>query len=309
MNSLIQSAVNAIHNNECVVFPTETVYGLGANALSEQAVAKIFELKNRPPANPLIVHIAHLDQCQDLTTGLNSLEKDLFNHFSPGALSLVLPKKSTVPDIVTGGLDSVGVRIPNHPIALEFLTAVDRPICAPSANISGKPSPTSFEMAEFYMKNKVPVILDGGDLEIGIESTVVKVVGDQIYILRAGFVTAEMIFAQTGIQPILNNKALSKQSPGTNFPHYKPKAQIKTFEYQQKPQIINTDGVWILHLSDLDTSCESKHFHSVADYAHHLYAIFFESDKKNIQTIYCELPPATNEGLALRDRLIRAAEQ
>ncbi|MGL4388385.1 MAG: L-threonylcarbamoyladenylate synthase [Brevinema sp.] len=303
----ITQAVEAINDDQCVVFPTETVYGLGSNALSKKAVARIFEYKNRPPTNPLIVHIADEDQLSEITTGISSLEKELFKHFSPGPLSLILPKKHIVPDNVTGGLDSIGIRIPNHPIALEFLNAVQKPICAPSANISGKPSPTSFEMATFYMRDKVPIILDGGDLDIGIESTVIKVVKGDIYILRAGFVTSEMIFDYTGIRSILNNKHFEHQSPGTNFPHYKPKAIIKVFENTEDLYNIDREDTLLLHLSQIDWEGENRYFHSISEYAHHLYAIFFESDKNNIKTIYCELPPNNHEGMALHDRLIRAA--
>ncbi|MGL4561933.1 MAG: L-threonylcarbamoyladenylate synthase, partial [Brevinema sp.] len=297
--SIIDQAVKAIYQDECVVFPTETVYGLGANACSEKAVSKIFRYKNRPPSNPLIVHIASLDQINEITVSLSSLEKELFLRFSPGPLSLILGKKNNIPDIVTGGLDNVGVRIPDHPVALEFLKTVQKPICAPSANISGKPSPTTFEMAQFYMKDKVSVILDGGILNIGIESTVIKVIQDQIYILRSGFVTPEMIFDTVGIKPIMSNSTLKHQSPGTQFPHYKPKATIKLFEDIHEITHINKKDSLVLHLSDFDWDGNHKYFSSVISYAHDLYAVFFESDKQNISTIYCELPPDDHQGIAL----------
>lgn len=307
MLSSIEQAVQTINNNECVVFPTETVYGLGANALCEECVSKIFQIKNRPPSNPLITHIASIDQVLEIATHLSPLEQKLFEIFSPGPLSIVLPKKYTIPHIVTGGLDTVGVRIPNHPLALEFLKQVNLPICAPSANISGKPSPTTFEMAEFYMKDKVSVILDGGDLDIGIESTVIKVIDHNIYILRSGFVTAEMIFEQTGIMPISTSKDFEHLSPGTRFAHYKPNAKVIVFEEDQPPNIFEKKSV-CLKLSKKNYDVEFyTTFNSINEYAHHLYAIFFECDKKNITHIYCELPPNYSEGMALRDRLLRSA--
>ena len=306
MKNSLQSAIDAILNKECVVFPTETVYGLGANALCSQSVNRIFELKNRPPSNPLIVHISHIDQIFSVATSLSPLEQKIFEAFSPGPLSLILPKKKEIPSNATGGLDTVGVRIPNHPIALEFLSAINLPICAPSANISGKPSPTTYEMAQFYMEGKA-VILDGGTLDIGIESTVVKVEGAKIYILRSGHITAEMIAEKTGILPC-ENTAQEHHSPGTRFAHYKPKATIITFEGQMPKASKNSALLFLNKDIDLSEYSHSFYFDTVRDYAHALYYTFFQCDKLNISTIYCELPPNHGQGVALRDRLIKAAQ-
>ena len=307
-NLIIQQAVSAIHENNCVVFPTETVYGLGANALCKEAVLKIFELKKRPPTNPLIVHVPSLDDCLKVASSLNPLEERLFELFAPGPISLILPKRSEIPKEVSGGLDSVGVRIPNHPIVLEFLKAVGVPICAPSANISGKPSPTSFEMAEHYMKGKAAVLLDGGVLDIGIESTVLKVDKENIYILRAGHITAEMIEEKTGIKPS-SNTIISHQSPGTQFTHYKPLAQIILFE--DKLDFINENSAILYLNNDLDIDTQEYkyiyHFDNISQYVHALYYTFFLCDQQGIERIYCEIPPNIHQGVALRDRLFRAA--
>lgn len=306
---LLQKAVEAIHQKECVVFPTETVYGLGANALCKDSVLKIFQLKNRPPTNPLIVHVPNIQECLSVASGLTSLEQKLLETFSPGPLSLILPKLSHVPFEVSGGLDTVGVRIPNHPIALEFLNAVKLPICAPSANISGKPSPTTFEMAKFYMEDKVPVILDGGMLDIGIESTVLKVENDQIFILRAGFITSEMIKEQIGISPI-SNISVEHHSPGTRFAHYKPQAKIILFESSDDLPSPHSNSA-ILFLSHYINTLNYDYivpFSSVQEYSHNLYHTFFQCDKKHITHIYCELPQNQHQGVALRDRLMKAAE-
>ncbi|MDK2817875.1 MAG: threonylcarbamoyl-AMP synthase [Spirochaetota bacterium] len=306
MNKSLQLAIDAILSKECVVFPTETVYGLGADAFCHQSVSRIFELKNRPPSNPLIVHIATIDQILSVTTSLSPLEQKLFEKFSPGPLSLILPKKKEISSNVTCGLNTVGVRIPNHPIALEFLSAVNLPICAPSANISGQPSPTTYEMAKFYMEDKA-IILDGGTLDIGIESTVVKTDGNKIYILRSGFITAEMIADQIGIVPSTNTSQ-EHHSPGTQFTHYKPKATIIAFEGTPPKACDNSALLFINYDRDLSSYQHVFHFDNAIDYAHALYYTFFQCDKLNISTIYCELPPNHGQGVALRDRLIKASQ-
>ncbi len=299
----IQDAVRAIQQQQCVVFPTETVYGLGANALDPQSVEKIFKLKNRPSSNPLIVHVPDIDSIYTVASHVTPLEIKLFESFS--ALSLILPKKNIVPDIVTGGLESVGVRIPNHPIALEFLREVKVPISAPSANISGKPSPTTYEMAKFYMQDKGVVILDGGDLDIGIESTVIKVDYPNIYLLRAGSISPQMIADVTGIMPTLNPKE-EHHSPGTRFAHYKPNASVIVFE-GLPPQLPNS--VLLCLNPDLDDSVYDRvyHFNDTKEYTHHLYEIFFQCDKQNISNIICELPPNSGKSMGLYDRLMRAS--
>jgi len=305
----LQKAIEAIHQKECIVFPTETVYGLGADATCKEAVLKIFELKNRPSSNPIITHVSDIESIFSIAKTLNKLEYQLFEHFSPGPLSLILPKKSNIPLEVTGGLDSIAVRIPNHPVALAFLKEVNTPICAPSANLSGQPSPTTFEMAKYYMGTKVPIILDGGQLDIGIESTVIKVEQNNIYILRAGFITAEMIKELTGIIPQYPTNQLYR-SPGTQFAHYKPKAKVIIFEQGEVPNTIHNNSA-ILYLSpSLNTENYNYkiHFLSTKDYAQALYYSFFNCDKKKIDYIYCELPLAIHQGIALKDRLHRAAQ-
>ncbi|MGL4367483.1 MAG: L-threonylcarbamoyladenylate synthase [Brevinemataceae bacterium] len=306
---IINKAIAEILHNQCVVFPTETVYGLGADAGNKVAVQKIFELKNRPAVNPLIVHIADRTQIDDIAEAPNTLEKELFSLFSPGPLTVILKKKIHIPNEVSGGLDTIGVRIPNHPIALAFLQAVQKPICAPSANISGKPSPTTFAMAKFYMEHKVNVIIDGGDLDIGIESTVVKVENNKIYILRSGTITSQMIFDATGINPILSSSKHAHQSPGTRFSHYKPSAKVITFESGQLPTVgSNSAVIYLTGNPDLPSFIRSKKCSSLKEYARILYREFFLCDQESISTIYCELPPNDQEGIAIRDRLVRASE-
>lgn len=306
---MISKAVQSIQQGKCVVFPTETVYGLGANALSTSQVAQIFAFKNRPTSNPLIVHVANMDMIFTVASSLSSLEQRLFEAFSPGPLTLVLPKKENVPSIVTGNLDSVGVRIPNHPIALDFLNAVNLPICAPSANISGKPSPTTYEMAKHYMKNQDVIILDGGNLEIGIESTVIKVERDEIYLLRAGAISPQMIADFCGIMPIIKQSE-AHRSPGTKFTHYKPKAKVHLYTYNTTSPFTQINNAILLCLN-LPLNTQYKHiyhFTDIQEYMHHLYEIFFQADKKGISHIICELPINEGLGMGLYDRLSRAGE-
>ncbi len=300
----IQDAVQAIHQQQCVVFPTETVYGLGANALDSQSVDKIFKLKNRPSSNPLIVHVPDIESIYTVAEDISNLELKLLEKFSPGALSLILPKKNIVPDIVTGGLESVGVRIPNHPVALEFLSEVKVPIAAPSANISGKPSPTTYEMAKFYMKDVI--VLDGGNLDIGIESTVIKVDYPNIYLLRAGAITPQMIAEVTSIMPTLNPKE-EHHSPGTRFAHYKPNASVVVYE-GVPPKFENSVLLCLNNNFDSYAYDRVYHFNNTKEYTHHLYEIFFQCDKQNISHIICELPPNEDTSLGLYDRLIKASK-
>lgn len=303
-DSLIQQAVHALCAGDLVVFPTETVYGLGADATSDKALIRIFEIKRRPAINPLIVHVASINNVLQAAASVNSIEEKLLEIFAPGPLSLILPKNNKISSIATGGLDTVGVRIPDHDLALKLLSAVNMPIAAPSANISGAVSPTTLEMSRFYMNEKVPVILDGGTLSIGIESTVVKVEKDQIFILRPGAVTAEMIADAAGIKPNINSYE-SHRSPGTQFTHYQPQAAVVFFERGE--EIFFSEHSALLSLNYYNnTAVNSYFFDSIISYAAALYKTFFECDKNNIHTIYCELPPDCGEGRALRDRIIRA---
>ncbi|SFB78215.1 translation factor SUA5 [Brevinema andersonii] len=301
--SLIQQAVQALYAGDLVVFPTETVYGLGADATSDKALKQIFAIKGRPTNNPLIIHVASINNVLQAAASINSIEEKLLEIFAPGPLSLILPKNNKISHIATGGLDTVGIRIPDHDLALKLLSRLDIPIAAPSANISGAVSPTTLEMSQFYMDQKVPIILDGGPLSIGIESTVVKVEKDQIFILRPGAVTAEMIADATDIKPS-HNLHESHRSPGTQFKHYQPQATVVFFECGE--EIFFSEHSALLSLHYYNTNVDCYFFDSIISYAAALYKTFFECDKNNTHTIYCELPPDYGEGRALRDRIIRA---
>ena len=237
---MIAEAAGLIAAGEIVAFPTETVYGLGADGLNAEAVAKIFAAKGRPADNPLILHIADTEQILPLTTGLNANARALMETFWPGPLTIVVPRSDLVPDIVTAGLDTVAVRMPSHPVAAAMIRASGCPIAAPSANVSGKPSPTNAQDVAEDMTGKIAGILDGGSCGIGVESTVVDTTSPIPTILRPGGITREMLEERLGaveIDPALNgDPALKPKAPGMKYRHYAPKAPMFLYEGTQAGQ-------------------------------------------------------------------------
>lgn len=221
---LLEKASELIKNGELVAFPTETVYGLGANALNGKAVEKIFIAKNRPFDNPLIVHVASIEQAKRVAYVSKEAEQ-LFKKFSPGPLTIVLPKKACVPKEVTGEIDTVGVRIPNNPIALELIKLCDCPIAAPSANTSKKVSPTSAKYVYDDMNGKIPMILDGGDCKVGIESTVLSLATDIPTVLRPGGITIEMLNEVLPKVKSHNGVVKIAPAPGMKYQHYAPSVE------------------------------------------------------------------------------------
>ena len=224
-------AVDLLNNGEIVAFPTETVYGLGAVATNEQAVKKIFAAKGRPSDNPLIVHIGTVEEVSLYTTNISEVAQKCMNAFWPGPLTLVMHAKPNVlAPSVTAGLDSVGIRMPDHPVALELLQTLKKPLAAPSANRSGKPSPTKAEHVFEDLQNIIPCILDGGMTGIGLESTVLDVTLDTPVILRPGGVTKEMLEAVIGPvdEPSLEQQKIEStpKAPGMKYTHYAPDAPV-----------------------------------------------------------------------------------
>lgn len=242
----IDEAAKILVSGGLVAFPTETVYGLGANAMDPEAVAKIYEAKGRPSDNPLIVHIARASNIGELTPTLTPKIIRLIDNFWPGPLTIVLKKKADVPDITTGGLDTVAIRMPDDPVALELIKKAGCPIAAPSANLSGRPSPTRGEHVVTDLDGKVDAILIGNDCRIGIESTVLDMTGAVPTILRPGILTAENIEAAIGetvaMDPALNQRKaasdededenLVPRAPGMKYTHYAPKAEMTIIEGQ-----------------------------------------------------------------------------
>ncbi|MBO4534641.1 MAG: threonylcarbamoyl-AMP synthase [Clostridia bacterium] len=217
----IASAARLIKAGEIVAFPTETVYGLGADFANPQAVAKIFEAKGRPQDNPLIVHLADWEQIYGVASSVPPLAEELYRRFCPGPLTMILPKDPSVPDVVTAGLKTVGVRFPSHPVARELIKA-SCPIAAPSANVSKHVSPTSAKHVLDDLDGKVPMILDGGDCQVGIESTIIDLTQEIPVILRPGAVTKEML---TEVCMCVNHTGEVKVAlaPGMKYIHYTPR--------------------------------------------------------------------------------------
>ena len=231
---ILRQAGNIIRDGGLVAFPTETVYGLGADAMNEKASAKIYQAKGRPSDNPLIVHISEYSQVDEIALGISEDARKVMEQFWPGPLTVILKKKREVPDGTTGGLQTVAIRMPSHPVARAFLKESGRMIAAPSANTSGRPSPTTAGHVYEDLKNKIPLILDGGAVGIGIESTIIDMTGETPMILRPGFISKAMLEETLGI-PVKVDPAVSgrkfqpniiAKAPGMKYRHYAPKGQM-----------------------------------------------------------------------------------
>ncbi len=328
-----------------VVFPTETVYGLGADALNEDACKRIFEAKGRPQDNPLIVHIYERLQLGLLTVSLPPGADSLMQAFWPGPLTLVLPKSASVGSVVTAGLDTVGIRMPHHPVAREVLRSAGTPVAAPSANRSGKPSPTTFAMACSAMTGRVAAIVDGGDCENGLESTVLgwsqghiqasascdEDPGSGWVILRPGSVTREDLAHVLG--PLLlppvhpANESLSVRSPGTRHPHYRPRSPVALYYHYEdlkgEKSVLYRDWA-LIGISDSLPFAESaddsmdrepeqwsgpvRLYPDWKELARRLYSDFYELDSLGVPGILVQIPKDDGGiGEALRNRAGKAA--
>ena len=237
MKEEIIKAVTLLNEGKVVAIPTETVYGLAANAFDENAVRQIFEIKQRPTFNPLIVHIKSIDDLEKVASNIPDKAMKLAKHFWPGALTLVLPKKENIPNIVTAGKDTVGVRVPAHSIALDLLNQLDFPLAAPSANPFGSISPTSAEHVQKQLGNKVPFILDGGNCEKGIESTIIGFENDVPILYRLGSIAIEEIENEIGPITIKNFEEQNPSAPGMLKRHYAP--QTKTIVTNDLNDVVN----------------------------------------------------------------------
>ncbi|MBE4907758.1 threonylcarbamoyl-AMP synthase [Bacillus luteolus] len=320
----IQEAAKILKDNEVVAFPTETVYGLGANALSDEAVAKIFEAKGRPSDNPLIVHIATKDQLTNIAVDIPDMVQTLVTHFWPGPLTLVLKKKDqSVGEKVTAGLETVAVRMPDHPIALALLKAADLPLAAPSANLSGKPSPTSAKHVIDDLEGRIAGIIDGGATGVGLESTVLDCTEKIPVILRPGGVTKEQleeVIGEVRLDRALLVEGQAPKSPGMKYIHYAPIAPLVIVE--GSPQFIQTlvdkkteEGLRVGVL----TTEENKHYYKadavldcgmrsdLQSVASKLYDVLRTFDMTNVDFIYSEWFPQVGVGQAIMNRLLKAA--
>lgn len=328
----IKEAAQWILADEIVAFSTETVYGLGANALSDKAVKKIFEAKGRPADNPLIVHISHIEQLHGIVDNIPSIAQKLMQAFWPGPLTLVLPKGKLVASTVTAGLDTVAVRMPAHPLALALIKACDRPLAAPSANRSGKPSPTQADHVLHDLKGRIVGVLDGGETGVGVESTVLDVTGEKPMILRPGGVSKRQL--EQVIGEVLDDPGLKDQkeikfqpkSPGVKYQHYAPEAdmwlvslnhgldgmRIKIQEQAliaqkggDKVGILTTEEGLSSYNADIVLSLGSRM--DLATVARQIYRALRQFDQAGIERVYSESFPEEGLGEAIMNRLLKAS--
>lgn len=294
-----------------VAFPTETVYGLGANVFNKNAVAKIFEAKGRPADNPLIAHVASIEQIEELVTAVTPTAEIFVKVFFPGPLTLVLPKSHRVPLIATAGLETIGVRMPRFELAHQFIKACRVPVVAPSANLSGRPSPTTWQSVLEDLDGRIDCILQGDATQIGLESTVVDCTGEVPMLLRQGAVSLRDLQAVVPetieYTPLLG---ATPRSPGLKHRHYTPKADVVIIQTLESEMIIPGSAYIGLDQATLSQPIShAKVCGSVEEYAHSLFEFFRECDRLNIDTIYCEEVPRAGIGAALMDRLSRAAAE
>jgi L-threonylcarbamoyladenylate synthase len=301
-------AASFIRRGGIVAFPTETVYGLGADVFDETAVARIFEAKMRPNDNPLIAHVGSLAQIKLLVKEITPNAAKFIEAFFPAPLTLVLPKADKVPLAATAGLDTIGVRMPRNVLAQEFLRACRVPVVAPSANLSGKPSPTAWEAVFEDLNGRIDCILQGEATEIGLESTVVDCTAQIPLVLRAGAVSLEelrKVVPETENYQVKETEAV--RSPGLKHRHYSPRARVVLISPKSKVQSPKSKA--FIGLNEPGTDFElMKICVSTEDYAHEIFAFFRECDRASIETIYCETVAEKGIGLALMDRLRRASE-
>lgn len=325
----IAAAGKIIQEGGLVAFPTETVYGLGADALNPEASRKIYEAKGRPSDNPLIVHISRMEDLTAIVSHVPRQAVKLAQRFWPGPLTMIFKKAKQVPLQTTGGLDTVAVRMPDHPVALALIQAGGGYIAAPSANVSGRPSPTLAEHVAQDMEGRIPMILDGGAVGIGIESTIVDVSGDIPMILRPGFITLEMMWEVIGevrLDPGLaeDDPSVRPKAPGMKYKHYAPKAELILIHgAQEKVQqkindltqeaegsgktagVIGTDESCGCYCHGIVKSIGARS--DEATVARHLYAILREFDQQEVDIIYSESFSSSGIGQAIMNRMLKAA--
>ena len=315
----IDKAAEILRRGGLVAFPTETVYGLGANALDAAAVARIFAAKGRPSYNPLIVHVPNEAAARELASEWPESASRLARAFWPGPLTIVLRKQGIVPDIVTAGLDSVALRVPAHPVALALLRATRRPLAAPSANRSMALSPTTAQHVARSLGDRVELILDGGPTTVGIESTVVDLRGSQPAILRPGLLGAREIEPVVGALAIPNEMTgeAARPAPGMLDRHYAPRAQLRLFAAGEAASIgreasaLAARGARVAALvlsSSADGPVEVVRMPTdAARYAQRLYATLHDLDEAGYDVVFVERVPASDAWAGVRDRLERAS--
>jgi L-threonylcarbamoyladenylate synthase len=310
-NESVQLAAELLRNGCLVAIPTETVYGLAANAFDANAVAQIFSLKQRPHFDPLIVHLADASELESVVTSVPELAKRVIAQFWPGPLTVVLPRRDVVPHLVTSDLETVAVRVPAHPIAQQVIAAVGTPIAAPSANLFGRVSPTTAQHVFESFGNVIPLILDGGPCEIGVESTVLSFVDEVPRLLRPGGVTVETLLGVLGTLEMGESSDASPTAPGQLPAHYAPTTPL---EVLASPSDAPPDARWGLlwfgeattpqNYSPVINLSPSSDF---VEAAAKLFAAIRDLDAAGVQRIVVRAVPEVGLGRAIMDRLRRAS--
>ncbi|HEX2924719.1 MAG TPA: L-threonylcarbamoyladenylate synthase [Ruminiclostridium sp.] len=327
----LRPAAEALQTGRIVAFPTETVYGLGANALDEEAVKQIFKAKGRPSDNPLIVHIADRKKVTELTASVPEKAAALMDKLWPGPITLVMKKSSVIPDVITAGLDTVAIRMPEHPVALELIRLAEIPVAAPSANVSGKPSPTTACHVLDDLDGKIEMIVDAGSSRVGLESTVLDVSVEPPVLLRPGGITPrqiEEIIGHIDIDKTIMGKVTADnvpKSPGMKYKHYSPKAHVIIVESNN----INKQSDVVCQLAEqnkkegkkvgicaTDQTLEKYSSYetiSMGDRNHpetiaaSLFSILREFDDRGVDVILSEAVDQNGVGLAIMNRMVKAA--
>ena len=305
----IQKAREFLNSGELVAIPTETVYGLAANGLDPVAVSKIFEAKSRPSFDPLILHIGNLDMLDKLTVSVPQMALDLAAVFWPGPLTLILPKSDDVPHIVTSGLSSVGVRMPNHPATIDLLRSLPFPLAAPSANLFGYVSPTTALHVVKQMDTKIPYVLDGGPCDVGVESTIVDLTGKHAVLLRKGGIAPEEIARITGKLEIQTSGTSNPKAPGMLTSHYSPGKPFIVGNPKEIAENYKTSKIGVLGFQDtfgFDGKVLSE-TGNLREAAKNLFAYMRELDDGDCDVIIAEPVPDEGLGMAINDRLRRAS--
>ncbi|WP_368645132.1 L-threonylcarbamoyladenylate synthase [Alkalibacterium putridalgicola] len=327
-SSNIDKAAEYLKSGEVVAFPTETVYGLGADATNEEAVRKIFEAKGRPSDNPLIIHVASVKQMERYVESVPDVARKVISHFWPGPCTLVLNKKGPIASSVTGGMETIGVRMPSHPVALALIDKVGVPLAAPSANSSGKPSPTTALHVKRDLEGKIKAIVDGGATGVGLESTVLDLTDPQKpTILRPGGVTREELEAVLGhvwLDAHLSDDSAAPKSPGMKYKHYSPEKPVWVLpeslaEAKEILDQLEVEGEnvgllasedWLKHLkTDRRKNCSLGDKNRPQQAAARLFSALRELDDEDISVILVEPYQKTGIGTAYMNRLEKAASR
>ncbi|MEO1654589.1 MAG: L-threonylcarbamoyladenylate synthase [Bacteroidota bacterium] len=308
----LEKARELLRAGALVALPTETVYGLAANALDIEAVLKIFEVKQRPTFDPLIVHLSGVDQLAYYANSIPEKAQILAEKFWPGPLTLVLPKKQIIPDLVSSGLDTVALRVPRQALTLELLQSLDFPLAAPSANPFGYISPTRPQHVADQLGDVVPYILDGGPSEIGLESTILSLEGDQAKVLRFGGLSVEALEKAIGTLTIQQYSSSRPQAPGMLSSHYAPRKPLQIIRDRAELPV-NKAKLGALFFSEKDEHLPDEHQfilssnRDIKEAARRLFAGLRYLDSLEIEGIYAEVVPDEGLGRAINDRLKRAA--